>query len=166
VPRGLRARPEGRGTTQSLIASQHNVQSKRETLDPERVDILALGVDGGDAPLYDGEAAASTHAEDGGNDSEEEMLACDGDGFEESLDPASVDRYILVVERRYPYAPRHLYSRFEESLDPSCPGAFDAAEFDDEDGTDMRCARPRPRLLASPRAAATPPSLLRAITTR
>lgn len=69
----------------------------------ERVDILALGVDGGDAPLYDGEAAASTHAEDGGNDSEEEMLACDGDGF-------------------------------EESLDPSCPGAFDAAEFDDEDG--------------------------------
>ena len=23
---------------------------------------------------------------------------------------------------------------FEESLDPSCPGAFDSAEFDDEDG--------------------------------
>ena len=23
---------------------------------------------------------------------------------------------------------------FDESLDPSCPGAFDSAEFDDEDG--------------------------------
>ena len=40
---------------------------------------------------------------------------------------------------------------FEESLDPSCPGAFDSAEFDDEDGESALCTpeATRTRLLSS-----------------